>query len=428
MWWELKGHLEVKNGELFIAGYSAIDLARRFGTPLYVYNGKRIIENYRRFYSAISKECDKEIRIHYSMKANSNPHILEILKKEGAWIDAVSPEEVELAIKLGFKEEEILFTGSSVSYEDLKSIANFKLRINIDSLSCLYKLKKLGVDKELSLRIDPGIKGLGHGWRVITAGKEAHGVPIKFSLTQEDFFKALDLIKKFGFKLKGLHEHVGSGWISKEEVDEFIETVKVLLKRAEEAEEFLDKSLEFLDLGGGPGVRYKEDQNDFPLEYYSKRISELILNSKVNFEALAFEPGRYIVADSGILLVEVSDVKFRYGEVIVGVNSGFNHLIRPVLYGSYHEIINCNNPNAEKEAKVTIVGNLCETGDVFAVRRRMAMPKEGDILAIHNAGAYGYSMASRYNLRSLPKELLILDGRVIISEENVLRKSYEVNL
>jgi len=414
MWWEIKDHLEVRNNELYIAGYSAIELANKFGTPIYVYNGKRVIENYRRFYNALKKYADREVRIHYSMKANSNPAILRILKEEDSWIDAVSPEEVILAINEGFEEGKVLFTGSSLSHEDLEAIKKYRIRINVDSFSCLKKMIELKMKHEISFRIDPGIQGVGHSWRTITAGKEAHGVPIKFSIPAEEINDIIRFALNNGFKIKGLQQHVGSNWLKKEEIDEFLEAMRVLVRKAKEMKKEFNLELEFIDVGGGPGVRYREDQNDFPLEYYARNVFEIA--KECDTQAIAFEPGRYIVADAGILLVKVTDIKNRYGEKIIGVNSGFNHLIRPVLYGSYHEIVNCNRVNGEKQI-ATIVGNLCETGDVVAVRREMTRVEEGDILAILNAGAYGYVMSSRYNSRKLPKEVLIKDGQVLLFEE-----------
>lgn len=425
MWWEIKGHLEIKNNELYIANYSAVDLANRFGTPIYVYNAKRVIENYQRFYNTLKKYADREVRVHYSMKANSNTYLLKILKEKSCWIDAVSPEEVLLAISLGFEENKILFTGSSLSYDDLLQVKPFKIRINVDSLSCLLKMKELDMKNEISFRIDLGIKGVGHSWKTITAGIEAHGHPIKFSIPIDELDSVIRLAINLGFDIKGLHEHVGSNWSRKEEVDEFLETVKILVNKAKEIKSKFGIDLDFLDLGGGPGVKYKEDQNEFPLEYYASNIFEILKDIDTN--AVSFEPGRYIVADAGVLLVKVTEVKKRYGHVIVGVNSGFNHLIRPVLYNSYHEIINCNNVEGELE-EVSVVGNLCETGDIFAVKRKIPKVKEGDVLAILCAGAYGYSMASRYNSRKLPKELVINGGRAYLSEEFYAKKEFYATL
>jgi diaminopimelate decarboxylase len=305
----------------------------------------------------------------------------------------------------GFPKEKILFTGTSVSNEDMRQLVGMGVRINIDSLSQLKRLAKIASDVEISLRMDPGIAGAGHSWRTMTAGKESHGVPIKFSIPENEILSAAKLAKDCGFRVVGLHEHIGSGWRTSEEVDEFLQTVDIVLSKAKQISGLCD--LEFISFGGGPGVRYQEDHPEFPLERYAKETCQKVENSGLRFEAVCFEPGRYIVADSGLLLVEVVDVKERYGDIIAGVNSGFNHLVRPAMYNSYHEIINCSKADKEADTPVTVAGNLCETGDIFAAKRMMPMPEEGDILAIHNAGAYGFTMASRYNMRSLPKEVLL---------------------
>lgn len=405
MWWEVKNHLEVKNGQLCIANVPAVDLARKFGTPLYVYNGNRIRDVYRRFYSTIKEHTELEARVHYAMKANSNGGILKLLQKEGAWIDAVSPEECKAALEAGFPNKKILFTGTSVSSEDMRQILDMGIRINVDSLPQLERLSRLTTNAEISLRMDPGVAGSGHSWKTVTAGRESHGVPIKFSIPENRIVEAARLAKDFGFRVVGLHEHIGSNWRTDEELDEFLKTVDIVLEKARAISEFHD--LEFASFGGGPGVRYQENHPEFPLERYAKETCKRVNESGIEFEAICFEPGRYIVADSGLLLVEAVDVKERYGDIIIGVNSGFNHLIRPVMYGSYHEIINCSKAGDKPDKEVTVAGNLCETGDVFASKRMLPEIEEGDILAIHNAGAYGFAMSSRYNMRNLPKEVLL---------------------
>jgi diaminopimelate decarboxylase len=408
MWWEVPRHLIVRKGRLYLADTPAVDIAKKFGTPLYAYNSKRIVEVYRKFHREMDQNTDCDVRVHYPMKANSNRGILQLLRKEGAWIDAVSPGEAALALELGFPEERILFTGVSVSNEDLKKLTGSGVRINIDSLSELKRLKSISSDVEISLRMDPSMSGVGHNWKTITAGRTSHGVPIKFSIPENEILKAVRLAKEYGFKVVGLHEHIGSNWRREEELKEFLKTVDILLEKAGQMTEILGYDLEFVDFGGGPGVRYEQHHQEFPLERYAKEICNRVDDCGIDFAAICFEPGRYIVADSGLLLVEVVDIKERYGDVIIGVNSGFNHLARIAMYGSYHEIINCTKADAEAYTQTTVVGNLCETGDVFTpTPRMMPMPEEGDILAIHNAGAYGFSMASCYNMRSLPREVIV---------------------
>ena len=182
MWWEVPKHLEIKNHELIVGGISANSVAKKYGTPLYVYNGSRIKEVYNKFYNSLKSNTKKEIRLHYAMKTNSNKKILELLKKEGSWIDAVSPEEAQLALDIGFPKEKILFTGTAVSNEDLKKLVKMGIRINIDSISELKRLAKISTKIEISFRMDPGISGAGVHWKTMTAGKESHGMPIKFSI------------------------------------------------------------------------------------------------------------------------------------------------------------------------------------------------------------------------------------------------------
>lgn len=422
MWWETKDHLEVKNGELYIGNISTLDLVQKFKTPLYVYNIDRILDNYNKFKNTVSKHTDKEVRIHYAMKANFHPEILRYLHRADAWIDAVSPEEVELAIDKGFPDHKILFTGTSVSNDDLKRLLDYPdVRINIDSLSELSRLEKLvsehnTKDKDISFRIDPRVTGVGCNWKTMTAGKEAHGVPIKFSIPENEVLEAYKKAMDYGFNPVGIHMHIGSQWLTNEEVNEYFSAVDSLLRKAKDVTKLLRKELEFIDFGGGPGIPYTEDQNQFPLELYAETTCKKVKESGLNPKALAFESGRYIVGDSALLLVEVNTIKERYGELIAGVNTGFNHLVRPILYNAHHEIINCKKANKESDSIVTVAGNLCETGDVLAIKRKMPMPEEGDILALHNTGAYGYAMASVYNLRALPNEILIVNGKIITDE------------
>lgn len=409
MWWEVPNHLEVKNGELYIAGKSAVKLAGKIGTPVYVYNGRRIVENYRRFYNTIKKYTDKEVRIYYAMKANSNIEILKLLKNEGAWLDTVSPEEAELALSVGFDSEKVLFTGTSVSNDDLKRVTSMGIKVNIDSLSELKRLRKFRQkSNEVSIRMDPGINGHGHGWKVTTAGRRSHGVPIKFSIPKGEVINAATMCESHSFRLVGLHEHIGSNWVSGTAINEFLDTLDTVLEKAKQISKVLKHDLKFIDLGSGPGVRYEENQREFPLDRYAKLTCKRIEDSRIGIRAIGFEPGRYIVADAGIMLMEVVDIKKRYNDLIVGVNSGFNHMVRTAMYGVYHEIINCSKTGKRADTRMVIAGNLCETGDVFTRgHRMMPKPEEGDILAVHNAGAYGYAMASKYNLRALPKEIVL---------------------
>jgi len=405
MWWEIPNHLDVRNNELFIAGIKATGLAQRHKTPLYAYNGNRIVENLNRLKSAFESAGAKP-RIHYAIKANSHLAVLQILARQGAWADTVSVNEAKLALKAGFPREKILFTGTSVSNADITELMALGIRVNIDSFSQMARMKELGFKGEVSIRWNPG-EGAGHHEHTITAGKF-----IKFGIPENKIESAFMQAKAKGFKLVGLHQHIGSGWLGKD-VNIFLETVSKTIAVAEKAEGLIGKKLEFVDFGGGPGIPYSQGQPAFPLEKYAKGISEKMKASSLKAE-IAIEPGRYIVGDAGVLLVEVNTVEEK-NVPIIGVNSGFTHLIRPAFYGAHHEIILCGNVGGKERNKFMVAGNLCETSDVFNESkhelRELPLPKEGSILAILNAGAYGYSMASNYNSRLKPACVLLLNGK-----------------
>lgn len=404
MWWERTGYLDVSKGNnLLVCGIPAVELAKKYGTPLYVYNKQRILDNFRAIFGAFEKNTEN-FRIHYAMKANSSPEILSMLCDEGAYIDAVSPYEAKLALDCGFPRERIMFTGTSVSDDDLKMLIDMGIFINIDSISQIRRLRKLTDEKlNVSLRWNPGM-GAGHHGHTITAGKF-----IKFGIPESKLDEAVSLVVESGFNLVGLHQHIGSGWL-KDDVPLFLETVDRTIGVAVKIQEKIGRKLEFIDFGGGPGIPYKDGDPEFPLDVYAKGICDKVRMSDVSSAVVAVEPGRYIVGDAGVLLLEINTVEEKNVPVI-GVNGGFNTLARPSFYGSYHELVVCNSVVSDLKDTFMVAGNLCESGDVFNENkeslRELPVPCEGDILAILDAGAYGYSMASTYNSRPLPKEVMV---------------------
>ncbi len=416
-WWEKKGHLETVQNQLYFAGLQATALAREFGTPLFVYNANRIIENFQRLKTAFDAARDRTVRIHYAVKACPNIVVLKLLKSEGAWIDCVSPNEARLALKAGFEKEKILFTGTSVSESDLKELSETGCMINIDSFSQMKKLAAIQYGGKCSIRWNPG-EGAGHHDHTITAGKF-----IKFGIPEDKIEAAFAEAKRLGLNIVALHQHIGSGWLGAD-VKTFLLTVEKTIAVAKKAEEILGKQFEFVDFGGGPGIRYKREQQDFPIEIYARGICGKMKASGLKAE-IAIEPGRYIVGDSTILLCEINTVEDK-NVPIIGLNAGFNCLIRPAFYGSHHEMVVCDNVGGISKKKFLVAGNLCESGDVFNENkeelRELPVPKEGNILAILNAGAYGYSMSSNYNLRSRPSEVLVLNRHARIVSQ---RESFE---
>jgi diaminopimelate decarboxylase len=404
------GHLENRDGILYIDEVSTLELTEKFKTPLYVLSQSRIEENYRRLNSALKKRYSK-IRIYYSAKANSNISILKILLNEGAWLDAVSPGEIFLSLKAGFPADKILFTGTCVDEEELKYAVEEGVTINIDASSQLKKLLKITVPEALSIRVNPGV-GFGHHNYCVTGGEES-----KFGLWKNEAKKAYKEAKKAGVKKFGIHMHIGSGILS---INAFLQAAEIFLNIAKEIKEECDLTFDFIDFGGGLGVPYKPEENELNIEEYAEAMINLFKKKieELEFEPFfAIEPGRYIVCDAGILLTKITSIKITPTKKFVGVDAGLNVLIRPSMYNAYHHILVANKLNEKEIEECDIVGPICENADFLAKKRRLPKIEEGDILAVLNAGAYGFSMSSQYNARPKPAEVLVNKGRFEVIRE-----------
>ncbi|MDP6359172.1 MAG: diaminopimelate decarboxylase [Planctomycetota bacterium] len=407
MWWLEEGHLEVTSNQLNIGGMDAVELAAKYGTPLYVYNGNKVQANLNRLISALRAHTD-DYRIHYAVKANSHLQIQKLAYDLGAYADCVSPVECEMALKAGLPAGKVLFTGTSVSNQDLRKLVDLGVRINIDSGSQLRRLAKLSTQPELSVRWNPG-EGAGAGLHshTITAGNY-----IKFGIPEHKVLDTFREAEELGFKVVGLHQHIGSGWLG-DDVHVFHDSVQRTLNVANQAREILGTSFEFIDFGGGPGIRYSEDQTPFPIEEYAKGLVKTVRAEGYN-GTIAIEPGRFPVGESGVLLLEVNTVEEK-NIPIVGVDGGFNTLVRPAFYESYHEMVLANRVESDSTQKAMVAGNLCESSDVFNCSkkelREITIPEEGEVLALLCAGAYGFEMASTYNGRPLPAQVLVMDGK-----------------
>jgi len=411
-WWETD-FLAVRKNRLLLAGRDAAELAERYGTPLYIYGKDRILERYARLEAALARHSPLQTRICYAMKANPHRGILRLLQRRGAWIDAVSPCEVETALKAGFPAERIIFTGTSVSRADLRSVfAVDGLTINIDAaeqIDLMSEVKRDFPSKAIrvSVRWNPGI-GRGINARVITAGKRSSdGTPIKFGVEAKKVLGVFARARKLGFHPVGIHQHLGSGWV-KEDFPMVRTAVDRMVRKAREVEK-AGFPLEFLDFGGGFGPRYLKSRSVFPVEDHIANLSRAVAKAGLSVKALAIEPGKYLVGDAGVLLLGVEYVKESYGNIFACVDGGtFNTVPRPAIYlSAHHEIVNAGRVDGPVKARVTVAGNICETGDVFGRERLMPLPESGDVLAVLCAGAYCRSMASNFNLREIPREVLI---------------------
>jgi diaminopimelate decarboxylase len=403
--------LENRKGTLYFDGVSTVELAEKFDTPLYVVSESRIRDNYQHLYRALTRNYEK-VKVYYAAKANSNLSVLKILETEGAGVDAVSPGEVFMALTTGFTPDRILFTGTSVRDDELKFLADSGVTVNVDSLSQLDRLLKLAVPEVLSVRVNPEI-GAGHHDHCITAGKST-----KFGLWEDNALKAYATAKKARVEKFGIHMHVGSGVL---DVEPFLLALDKLLSVAQKVHDQLGISFEFVDMGGGLGVPYKPEEKPLDLNVFSDKVLSLF-KSKVSEYGLGepffcVEPGRYLVSDASILLTAVNTAKATPFKRFVGVDAGFNTLIRPTMYGSYHHILVANRLNAAEEETYDVVGPICESGDALAKDRRLPKVEEGDLLAVLNAGAYGFSMSSQYNARPRAAEVLVKNGKSILIRE-----------
>ena len=389
---------DCKDGVMMFGGMPVTEIADEFGTPVYVTEEERLRENYRSVYGAFSRHMDT--RIHYACKANSNLAILKILESEGSGIDAVSVGEVMTCLKAGFTPDRIMYTGVNVSNEELKAVTDLGVMINIDSLSELERLAKIRKNIPVSFRITPGV-GSGHSDKVITGSKGSKfGVPLKEAVGA--YLRA----KELGLEPKGIHVHIGSGGQS---VEPFTEATEVLIEITNQLKE-KGIDLEFIDIGGGIGVPYRPNEPEMDVGELGMNITDMILE-ETDVKTIVLEPGRYIVCDTTILLTRCVDVKDAGTKRYVGVDAGFNTLIRPAMYDAYHQVAIGNKFGKACTARYDVVGPICESGDHLAHDRILPDPKEGDLVVVYNAGAYGFSMSSNYNSRPLCREVLVNNGK-----------------
>lgn len=382
----------IKNNKLFIGGISAESLIEKYGSSLYVYDAAIIKRQYAALVDNITYP---NLKIHYACKTNANLEIIKFLKKLGASIETVSIGEVELALQAGFDPADILYTSGNISYDEQKKVMEKEVIINLDSLTQIKRFGEIRPGGKISFRINQGI-GAGFHKHTITGGSES-----KFGIDISQIEEVFELVKQYNLKIIGIHQHIGSNILDQ---DIFMQAIEKLL---ETAKDFPD--LEFIDLGGGFGIPYQPGEKSLDMQSLGKKITKA-LNEFMKIYGrellVRFEPGRFLIAEAGVLLANVTEIKRSPYKTFVGINSGFNQLIRPAMYGAYHEIINASQVFGEKEV-VSIVGNICESADFFAKDREITKFAEGDVAAILDSGAYGYAMSSLFNERSQPAEVLI---------------------
>lgn len=395
------------NSPTHVSGISLLDLAEQYGTPLYVYDTSTITRRYRQLTEGFK---GARVKFKYACKALSNLNVLRHLQQLGAGLDTVSIQEVRLGLHAGFDPEEIIFTPNCVSIEEIQLAVELGVHINIDNISVLEQFGHLyGDTVPVCIRLNPHI--LAGGNYQISTGH----IDSKFGISIYQMRHVERVVASAGIKVRGLHMHTGS---EIKDIDVFLRGVNILF---EMTEYFPD--LDFVDLGSGFKVAYKEGDLETDVATLGKRLTERFNEfCKVYGRELElwFEPGKYLVSDAGQFLARVNVIKQTTATVFAGVDSGFNHLIRPMFYQAHHEMVNISNPEGI-ERIYTVVGYICET-DTFAWDRRITEIREGDILAMKNAGAYGFAMASNYNSRFRPAEVMVHDGKAHLIRE---RETFE---
>jgi diaminopimelate decarboxylase len=393
-----------------------LNIAREHGSPVYVYDAEVIVAQYERLVSAFEKA--KNLRIHYAVKALSNISVLKLFKQLGAGLDTVSLQEVELGLAAGVDPKKIIFTPNGVSLEEIEKVAAKGVQINIDNLSILEQFGSKHPKTPVCIRINPHVMAGGN------ANISVGHIDSKFGISIHQIPHILRIVENTGMTVNGVHMHTGSDIL---DIGVFLYATEILFETAAKF-----KDLEFIDFGSGFKVPYKEGDVSTDIEDLGEQLCERFNEFCKNYGreiTMAFEPGKFLVSESGQFLAQVNVVKQTTSTVFAGIDSGFNHLIRPMLYGSYHGIKNISNPEG-KNRFYSVVGYICET-DTFANNRQITEITEGDILSFSNAGAYCFSMASNYNSRYRPAEVLWYNGEShLIREretmEDILKGQHQV--
>ena len=395
-----------------------LKIAKKFGTPTYVYDASKIESQYKRLTSSF-KEV-KNLRINYAVKALSNISILKYIKNLGAGIDTVSVQEVILGLKAGFDPDKIIYTQNGVSVKEIEKVAEMGVNINIDNLNVLEQFGNLNPNVPICIRINPHVMAGGNN--KISVGH----IDSKFGISIHQIPLLLRIIQNTNIKVNGIHMHTGSDIL---DIEVFIHAAEILFDAASKF-----KDLDFIDFGSGFKVPYSTGDNETNIEELGKKLSKRFNEFCKEYGkdlTLAFEPGKFLVSEAGSFLCSVNSIKQTTSTVFAQVDSGFNHFVRPMMYGSNHDIINISNPN-DSERFYSVVGYICET-DTFANNKRISRINEDDVLCFKNAGAYCFTMASNYNSRYKPSEILFLNNKSFEIRkretfEDILKNQVEIDI
>lgn len=410
--------MDLTNGRYHIGGITVDDLCAIAGAPVYVYDTAIMARQVDRLRSAFPNVT---LRIMYACKALTNINVLKVMKGLGTGLDTVSLQEVELGLHAGYTPKEILYTPNMVSFEELRTAVNLGVHINIDTISVLERFgHEFGSRVPVCIRVNPHIMAGGNE-RISTGHIDS-----KFGISIHQMRHVQRIVATHGIHVNGLHMHTGSDIV---DADVFLQGAEILFETAE-----MFPELTFVDFGSGFKVPYKPDDISTDIEDLGSKLSARIAQFNAERQTpieVWFEPGKFLVSESGTFLTRVNVIKQTTATVFAGIDSGLNHLIRPMLYNSYHHIINASNPTGTPRI-YTVVGYICET-DTFGWDRKLNEVREGDVLAFLNAGAYGYMMSSNYNSRYRPAEILVHKGKAHMIRrretiEDLLSTQIEVEL
>lgn len=376
-----------------------LEATKKFGTPIYVYNSEKIRAQYTRLTKAFKQV--KKLQLNYAVKALSNISVLKYINKLGAGIDTVSVQEVLLGIKAGYVPEKIIYTPNGVSIEEIKEVSKMGVKINIDNLNTLEQFGNIHPDIPVCIRINPHVMAGGNS--KISVGH----IDSKFGISIHQIPLLLRIVENTNIRVNGIHMHTGSDIL---DTEVFIHATEILFQVAKQF-----KFLEFIDFGSGFKVPYHKGDNETNIEELGIKLSDRFNRFCEEYQkdlTLIFEPGKFLVSDAGSFLCSVNSIKQTTSTIFAQVDTGFNHFLRPMMYGSNHQIENISNPDGS-ERFYSVVGYICET-DTFATNKKISKISEGDILNIKNAGAYCFSMASNYNSRYRPAEVFYIDNKLIL--------------
>ncbi|AEI51848.1 diaminopimelate decarboxylase [Runella slithyformis] len=389
--------MQLVNDRYEIQGLPVLDIAQQFGTPLYVYDADKIVDKINQLRTAFPAV---DLKIKFACKALTNISILKLMRQNGVELDVVSPQELQLGLHAGYEGTQITFTPSGVSFDEIEAAVAAGSIINLDNLIVLEKFgQSYGGTVPCMIRIKPNVAAGGNA-KIMTAHEGS-----KFGIDIRQREDILRIVNQYGINVVGLHQHTGSDI---KEADAFVRAADVIFSFAGDF-----PNLQIIDLGGGFKVAYKEGDPITDMPALGAKLSEAFLNLSEKLGRklqLWFEPGKFLVSEAGTLLVNANVVKPSPNRTFVGVNSGLNHLIRPMMYDAYHHIVNVSNPVSDQLNTYDVVGYICET-DTFATDRPLTEVRENDTLALLNAGAYGFTMSSQYNSRFRPAEVLIYQGK-----------------